>query len=184
MPRGMKCRAAWPPIPTTSRGSRSAAKWRWTPASRPRPLPISAGLMAWTRSRNRTAAPANCFAMPCWPGCTTILPRIARWQAKSSSSWTTPAQRATYFRYMAAGLHHAGDWRQAVEYYLKLVDMEEAKPVLEKVDRSLSCPPRPLGPGPAWLASQRRRRRGRRRDRSCLGKALGRGQEGQGLSTA
>ena len=39
-----------------------------------------------------------------------------------------PAQRATYLRYMAAGFHHAGDWRQAVEYYLKLVDMEDVKP--------------------------------------------------------
>ncbi|MGO9109239.1 MAG: PQQ-binding-like beta-propeller repeat protein [Thermoguttaceae bacterium] len=47
-----------------------------------------------------------------------------------------PAQRATYFRCMATGLHHAGEWRQAVEYYLKLVDLEEAKPALEKVDRS------------------------------------------------
>jgi len=47
-----------------------------------------------------------------------------------------PAQRATYLRYMAAGLHHAGEWRQAVDYYLKLVDLEETKPVLEKIDRS------------------------------------------------
>ena len=46
------------------------------------------------------------------------------------------AQRATYFRCMATGLHRAGEWRQAVEYYLKLVDLEEAKPALEKVDRS------------------------------------------------
>ena len=47
-----------------------------------------------------------------------------------------PAQRATYLRTMAIGLHRAGDWRQAVEYYMKLVDLEEAKPALEKVDRS------------------------------------------------
>ena len=53
-----------------------------------------------------------------------------------------PAQRASYYRCMATGLHHAGDWRQAVEYYMKLVDLEEAKPAktaldkLERVDRS------------------------------------------------
>ncbi len=47
-----------------------------------------------------------------------------------------PAQRVTYLRYMAAGLQHAGDWRQAVECYLKLVDMEEVKPALEKMDRT------------------------------------------------
>ena len=38
-----------------------------------------------------------------------------------------PAQRATYLRSMATGLHRAGQWRQAVEYYLKLVDLEEAQ---------------------------------------------------------
>jgi len=47
-----------------------------------------------------------------------------------------PIQRATYLRTMATGLHRVGDWRQAVEYYMKLVDLEEAKPALEKVDRS------------------------------------------------
>ena len=47
-----------------------------------------------------------------------------------------PAQRATYLRCLAAGFHAAGDWRQAVEYYLKLVDLEDAKPALEKIDRS------------------------------------------------
>ena len=49
------------------------------------------------------------------------------------------AQRATYFRCMATGLHRAGDWQQAVEYYLKLVDLEEGtrKPVGPgKIDRS------------------------------------------------
>ena len=46
-------------------------------------------------------------------------------------------QRATYFRCMATGFHRAGQWRQAVEYYLKLVDLEErAAGRLEKVDRS------------------------------------------------
>jgi outer membrane protein assembly factor BamB len=47
-----------------------------------------------------------------------------------------PAQWATYLRYMATGLQRAGDWRQAVEYYLKIVDLEDVKPALEKVDRS------------------------------------------------
>jgi outer membrane protein assembly factor BamB len=47
-----------------------------------------------------------------------------------------PAQRATYLRCMATGLHRAGEWRQAVVYYLKLVDLEEARPALENVDRS------------------------------------------------
>jgi outer membrane protein assembly factor BamB len=46
------------------------------------------------------------------------------------------AQRATFLRYMASGMDRAHDWRQAVEYYLKLVDLEETKPALEKIDRS------------------------------------------------
>ncbi len=46
------------------------------------------------------------------------------------------AQHAAFFRCMAAGFHAAGQWRQAVEYYLKLVDLEESKPALEMVDRS------------------------------------------------
>ena len=45
-------------------------------------------------------------------------------------------QRATYFRCMATGLHRAGQWREAVEFYLKLVDQEDTKPVLEQVDHS------------------------------------------------
>ncbi len=45
-------------------------------------------------------------------------------------------QRATYFRCMAAGFHRAGQWQQAVDYYLKLVDLEDVKPALERVDRS------------------------------------------------
>ncbi len=45
-------------------------------------------------------------------------------------------QRATYFRCMATGLHRAGQWREAVEFYLKLVDQAETKPALEQVDRS------------------------------------------------
>jgi outer membrane protein assembly factor BamB len=46
------------------------------------------------------------------------------------------AQRATFLRYMAAGFQRAHEWPEAVDQYLKLVDLEEGKPVLEKVDRS------------------------------------------------
>ena len=60
------------------------------------------------------------------------------------------AQRATYLRYMAAGLHHAGDWRQAVEYYLKLVDMEEAKPVLWKRLTARTWCAATAGSRPGW----------------------------------
>ena len=62
---------------------------------------------------------------------------------------------------MATGLHHTGDWQQAVEYYLKLFDLDEAGTpgtagrALEKIERSLSCLPRLLGAGPAGHASQR-----------------------------
>ena len=91
------------------------------------------------------------------------------------------AQRATYLRLMATGLHRAGDWRQAIEYYLKLADLEEAKPALEKVQRLVSRPPRRLGAGPAGHASQRRRRPGRRGNRPRPGTAFGRGQKGRGL---
>ncbi len=45
-------------------------------------------------------------------------------------------QRAIYLRAMATGFHRTGDWQQAIDYYLKLVNLEEAKPALEKVDRS------------------------------------------------
>ena len=48
-------------------------------------------------------------------------------------------QRATYLRAMAIGLHRAGQWQQAVDHYLKLVDLDEAKPALEEVDRSHLC---------------------------------------------
>ena len=46
------------------------------------------------------------------------------------------AQRATYCRYMAAGFQGAGRWQEAVNYYLKLLDSDDAKAALEKVDRS------------------------------------------------
>ena len=46
------------------------------------------------------------------------------------------AQRASFFRYMATGLQRAGEWKSAIEYYLKLADLEEPKPALEKIEES------------------------------------------------
>ena len=58
-------------------------------------------------------------------------------------------QRAAYLRYMTIGLHRAHEWRQAVEFCLKLVDLDDSvsrqsgettarntKPSLEGVERS------------------------------------------------
>src|SRR5262249_31572790 len=66
---------------------------------------------------------------------------------------TDPVQKATFLRYMAVGLQQAGSWKEAIEAYLKLAELEEAKAsgsfaaisdnpfsaqksALEKVDRS------------------------------------------------
>lgn len=46
-------------------------------------------------------------------------------------------QRSTYLRLMAAGLQRAGEWRAALEQYLKLAELEQAQRPMELVDRSL-----------------------------------------------
>jgi outer membrane protein assembly factor BamB len=47
-----------------------------------------------------------------------------------------PSQRATYLRYMAMGLQRAGEWQQAVDCCMKLVDMDEKELKPEKIERS------------------------------------------------
>ena len=66
------------------------------------------------------------------------------------------AQKTAYYRYMAAGLHQAHQWRQAIDFYLKLLDIEGTKSALEKVERSLPRSPRLLGAG-GWHAPPGRR---------------------------
>jgi tetratricopeptide (TPR) repeat protein len=46
-------------------------------------------------------------------------------------------QRALFLRLMAAGLQQAGEWRAALDQYLKLVEMDQGQRPLEQVDRSL-----------------------------------------------
>jgi outer membrane protein assembly factor BamB len=47
-----------------------------------------------------------------------------------------PSQKATYLRYMAMGLQRAGEWQQAVDYCMKLVDMDEKEMQPEVIERS------------------------------------------------
>jgi outer membrane protein assembly factor BamB len=47
-----------------------------------------------------------------------------------------PSQRATYLRCMAAGLEQTGDWKQSIEYLMKLADLDESRFPLESVVRS------------------------------------------------
>ena len=69
-------------------------------------------------------------------------------------------QRLTYLRAMATGLHRAGQWRQAVECYLKLVDLEEAKPSLERIEPAqFAAAAAGSKPGWACFAAKAARRR-------------------------
>ena len=47
-----------------------------------------------------------------------------------------PIQKATYLRYMAMGLQRAGEWPQAVDFCMKLVEMDERDMQPEVIDRS------------------------------------------------
>ena len=47
-----------------------------------------------------------------------------------------PIQKATYLRYMAMGLERAGEWPQAVDFCMKLVEMDEKDMQPEVIDRS------------------------------------------------
>ncbi len=49
-----------------------------------------------------------------------------------------PEQRATFLRLMAAGLEQAGQRESALEYYLKLIDLDRTHPALESIDDSLA----------------------------------------------
>jgi outer membrane protein assembly factor BamB len=46
-----------------------------------------------------------------------------------------PTQWAAYFRSMAVGLQQSREWRPAVEYLMKLADLEEAKSPSEKLEK-------------------------------------------------
>ncbi|HUT11496.1 MAG TPA: PQQ-binding-like beta-propeller repeat protein [Thermoguttaceae bacterium] len=48
----------------------------------------------------------------------------------------TPEQRAAFVRLMATGLRHAGQWRAALEEYLKLADPEQDVYAMEAVTKS------------------------------------------------
>ena len=93
----------------------------------------------------------------------------------------SPGQRATYYRYMAGGLHRAGQWPEALEYYLKLVDLEAAKQPLERIERSY------LVRRDCWVRARlgELRRQGgaavAAADRSRLGATPGKGQERRGV---
>jgi outer membrane protein assembly factor BamB len=50
----------------------------------------------------------------------------------------TPSQRAEYLRLMACGLQAAGQWRPALEEYLKLIDLDEDRHELDEVSPGLS----------------------------------------------
>jgi len=50
----------------------------------------------------------------------------------------TPSQRAEYLRLMACGLQAAGQWRPALEEYLKLIDLDEDRGELDEVSPGLS----------------------------------------------
>ncbi len=47
-----------------------------------------------------------------------------------------PAQKATYLRYMTMGLQRAGEWQQAVDFCMKLVDMDEKDLQPDIIERS------------------------------------------------
>ena len=49
-----------------------------------------------------------------------------------------PAQRATYLRLMADGLQKAGQRREAMDQYLRLVELDRGDRGMEVIDRSLS----------------------------------------------
>lgn len=49
-----------------------------------------------------------------------------------------PGQRATYLRLMATGLHAAGEWRAALDHYMKLVDLDGDHRRIEQVTDALS----------------------------------------------
>ncbi len=47
-----------------------------------------------------------------------------------------PIQKATYLRYMAMGLERAGEWPPAVDFCMKLVDVDEKEMQPEVIERS------------------------------------------------
>jgi outer membrane protein assembly factor BamB len=47
-----------------------------------------------------------------------------------------PIQKTTYLRYMAMGLQRAGEWQQAVDFCMKLVEMDEKDMQPEVIERS------------------------------------------------
>ena len=82
---------------------------------------------------------------------------------------------------MATGLHRAGEWQQAIEYYLKLVDLEEREAGPGKLTaRILSAATAGSRPGWACFAAKAGAAAAAEIDRA-LETALGRGQEGHEL---
>jgi outer membrane protein assembly factor BamB/tetratricopeptide (TPR) repeat protein len=49
-----------------------------------------------------------------------------------------PGGRATYLRLMATGLQASGEWRAALDYYVKLIDLDQDHRVMEPVAKALS----------------------------------------------
>ncbi len=47
-----------------------------------------------------------------------------------------PSQKAMYLRYMAMGLQRAGEWQKAIDFCMKLVDMDEKELRPELIERS------------------------------------------------
>ena len=80
----------------------------------------------------------SCCATRSWTGLRTRLRRLSRQRPTEIERLLDDAsQRAAYLRLMAGGLQKTGQWRAALDHYLRLIDLDRSDRGMENVDRSL-----------------------------------------------